>query len=309
MEFFDAHFHVWDITEGTGVHDGAILFAPDGLPLYDCAAYEGAVAPCAAVGFEHSGGVFVEAMSVCYPGTSASEHNARCVEEAKWALAMLETSSKHYVYIPSACLEDEGVAATLDTLRALSDKVHGIRQIVNSGPNWPRNGATGNLLLNEQWKKGYADLARVGFSFDLQLNPTQFAAAAALIAANPAVKVAINHLGTPTAACLSDPATAAVYWEGMTALAAAPHTAIKLSMLCYVDAAWDSNDVVKDAVHRIIELFGIERCMMASNLPPDGNDGWGVARLFPAAKALLQRYGDDGLAKLFALNARAFYGA
>ena len=309
MDFFDAHFHVWDITDGTGIHDGAILFAPDGAPLYDCAAYEAAVAACAAEGFEHSGGVFLEAMSVCYPGTSAPEHNARCVEEAKWALATLEASSKQYVYIPSACLEDENVGATLDALKALSDKVRGIRQIVNVDPNWPRNGETGDLLLNEQWKKGYADLARVGFSFDLQLNPPQFAAAAALIAANPSVKVAINHLGTPTAACLSDAATAAVFWEGMAALAAAPHTVIKLSMLCYVDAAWDTNDLVTDAVHRIIELFGIGRCMMASNLPPDGNDGWGVARLFPAAKTLLERYGDAGLAKLFALNARAFYGA
>ena len=67
-------------------------------------------------------------------------------------------------------------------------------------------------------------------------NPPQFAAAAALAAAHPGVRVAINHLGTPTLACLKDEATAAVYWSGMTAFAALPHVFVKLSMLQYTDA-------------------------------------------------------------------------
>ena len=305
--FFDSHFHVWDITAETGIHDKEILFAPNGAPLYDAAAYEAAVAPCAAAGFEHSGGVFVEAMSVCFPGTLSSDHNARCVAEAKWAMATLETSAKEYVYVPSACLEAEGVGATLDALKALGGKVRGIRQILNLDPSWPRNGALGDLLADEAWRRGYADLARVGFSFDMQLNPPQFAAAAALAAAHPGVRVAINHLGTPTLACLKDEATAAVYWSGMTAFAALPHVFVKLSMLQYTDASWDENAIVVDAVHRIVELFGIERCMMASNFPPDAHEGWDAARLFPASRKLAERYGDDGVAKLFAANARAFY--
>jgi 16S rRNA C967 or C1407 C5-methylase (RsmB/RsmF family) len=32
-----------------------------------------------------------------------------------------------------------------------------------------------------------------------------------------------------------------------------------------------------------------------------------AARLFPASRKLAERYGDDGVAKLFAANARAFY--
>ena len=38
-----------------------------------------------------------------------------------------------------------------------------------------------NLLLNPQWKKGFARLAHYGLSFDLQLNPHQFEDAAKVI--------------------------------------------------------------------------------------------------------------------------------
>jgi predicted TIM-barrel fold metal-dependent hydrolase len=37
----------------------------------------------------------------------------------------------------------------------------------------PRNGKLGDLLDNAAWQAGYAELASVGFSFDLQLNPPQ----------------------------------------------------------------------------------------------------------------------------------------
>ena len=58
--------------------------------------------------------------------------------------------------------------------------------------------------------------------------------------ADPKVPVIINHLGTPTLDDLKD--GGAVYWAGMKALAAAgDHVYIKISMLCYLDVAWDQN--------------------------------------------------------------------
>ena len=82
----------------------------------------------------------------------------------------------------------------------------------------------------------YALLEEHGLSFDLQCNPHQLVAAAALAAAHPRTKVVLNHLG-----CLRLEGTAQsvidekmrVWREGMAALAAQPHVCVKLSMLPY----------------------------------------------------------------------------
>jgi hypothetical protein len=41
MDFFDAHFHIWDLSEDTlSGHDASILFAPGGDPVYTVERYE-----------------------------------------------------------------------------------------------------------------------------------------------------------------------------------------------------------------------------------------------------------------------------
>jgi len=70
VEFFDPHLHVWDIS-AKGPHDGDILFKPHDNACYSVAQYEedlkeGMGKGCEQ-GFEHTGGVFLEAMSVCFP--------------------------------------------------------------------------------------------------------------------------------------------------------------------------------------------------------------------------------------------------
>ena len=53
----------------------------------------------------------------------------------------------------------------------------------------PPDTAPRNEALGAQWRAGYAKLEEVGFSFDMQLNPHQFAKAAALAKAHPGVPV------------------------------------------------------------------------------------------------------------------------
>lgn len=125
----------------------------------------------------------------------------------------------------------------------------------------PPDTAPRNEALGAQWRAGYAKLEEVGFSFDMQLNPHQFTKAAALAKAHPGVPVILNHMGTPTADDLG--AKADAYWEGMAALAALPHVAIKISMLVYVDKEWDKAAPVVEAVRRVIALFGDERVCFA----------------------------------------------
>ena len=90
-------------------------------------------------------------------------------------------------------------------------------------------------------------------------------------------------MGTPTLEDLTDPEKAKVYWDGLKALAdASENVYIKLSMLCYTDKAWDEKKVVTDAVHKVISIFGEDRCFFCSNYPPDLQDGWSADKLFKA---------------------------
>merc|ERR1711871_668656 len=114
--------------------------------------------------------------------------------------------------------------------------------------------------------------------------------------------VIINHLGCPTLEDLT--LTPDVYFDGMAALAACPNTFIKISMLCYTDGDWDKNDVVLDAVHRVISMFGPERCFFASNFPVDVKDGWPAERPFPAFLKLAAAYDSEARANLFSASAK-----
>ena len=60
-------------------------------------------------------------------------------------------------------------------------------------------------------------------------------------------------------------------------------------------------------MHRIIELFGPDRCMMASNFPVDHNSKWPADRLFPALLGLASRYDEQTQRKLFGGTALKVY--
>ncbi|MDE0026362.1 MAG: amidohydrolase family protein [Spirochaetaceae bacterium] len=288
MKLWDPHFHIWDVS--AGVDDAG----------YGLAGYERDVA---SDGFELIGGTFVEVMSARHAGVEGPAFADACAAEVDWVSRQLGGGRLPYVMVASAPLEQEGVQALLRQLEA-DDRVRGVRQIINHEPSWPRNGHLGNLLENDAWRQGYRLLAEHGLRFDLQLNPHQYAAAARLVAANPRVPVVIDHLGTPTLADLRGES----YWEGMRALADCAHTAIKLSMLPYVDPEWDANALVTESVLQVIDLFGVERCFFASNFPVDRKSGWPAARLFGAFARLVGEMPLADRQRLFAANAMRAYG-
>ena len=115
-------------------------------------------------------------------------------------------------------------------------------------------------------------------------------------------------MGTPKLEDLTND-NGKVYWEGIMALAAQSHTSIKLSMLCYTDKNWDKNPVVIDAVRRIIEIFGSERCIVASNHPADWFDDWTSPRNYAAFARIFDSFGFsiDQQRMLFGGNAKRIY--
>ena len=307
IEFWDPHFHIWDVRENTTTgQELAELFAPNGDPVYAIHSYE-KDCDTGDDDIEPLGGAWLEALSVCQVGKTGPEYIKDCLAEYKWAAQQVRKSSRNYVLVPTAPLEEPAVGGLLAEL-ASDPKVKGIRQIVNHQPDWPRNTHLGDLLDNPDWQRGYAELQKHKLSFDLQLNPHQFTKAAALIKRHPEIPVIINHLGSPTLEDLTEKSDQ--FRAGIESLAACENTAIKLSMLFYTAQDWDQHDVVMDAVWFVIDTFGEDRCFFATNYPVDIKFGWSGGRLFGAMRKLVEaRYGEAVLRKMFSGNATRIYRA
>lgn len=351
IRFFDPHFHVWDITptiepEGEddkttiSGHDGRLFFAPNGSNLYGRTEYEGDVvngnsnACCSSsedkptTTVVHEGGICIEANSVCFVDRPGSELTPKYRQELDWTLDQLEnndSSKKTYRFIACASLESPGIDSwlaeiTSKQLQQGGDMLCGIRQILNYQPSWPRNDSLGELLTDERWKRGFRLLAEQEpkLVFDLQLNPSQFEATLVVLRETPGARVVINHAGVPTLADLTNPDKRKVYWDGLGALAECPGVVgIKISMLCYTDPIhWDTNPVVVETVHRIIELFGFRRVAFASNAPVDGKGNseneetsWPISRVLAAFDAMTaSKYTEEERSWLFAEAAKKMYG-
>ena len=307
MEIWDPHFHLWDVSENTlSGHDSSQLFAPNDNPVYSLELYKQDMLS-AGSGFEHSGGAFIEAVSVCHIGVTGDEFASACLAETSWVSKQFSNSNNCYIIVSTAPLEDVNAGKILTQL-AENPLFRGIRQIINYEPSWPRNNQLGNLLCNPRWREGYAELKKHSLSYDFQLNPHQFRDAARLVEKHPETPVIIGHLGSPTLNDLTEKKE--VYWDGLKAFSDQEKTCIKISMLSYIDKNWDQNSLVQETVLRVIDLFGIDRCFFASNFPVENLFGWNADRLYKAFVSLIDHhFNHEDQQKLFADNAKKVYRA
>ena len=304
INFWDPHFHIWDITENTkSSHDFQQLFAPANKPIYSCYDYENDM-QYKDHSFQHTGGAFIEAMSVCHIDSFGSKYEDFCINETSWASNELKKSPKQYVLISSAPLESPNLNKILSKLSNYP-YVCGIRQILNHNPSWPRNSVMGDLLDNEKWKDGFGKLGNYNFSFELQLNPNQYQKALNIIKDYPDTKVIINHLGTPKLDDIQKSKN--LFWESMKKFSQYNNVFMKISMLSYIMKDWEDSEIVNEAVNRIIEIFGINNCFFASNFPVESNFGWDINRLLDAFKNIASNYNIDEKNKLFSTNAMSAY--
>lgn len=155
----------------------------------------------------------------------------------------------------------------LDAQRELSDRVCGVRQILNVHDD-PLFDYVGRDYVSEPgWRSNLRMLASRGLSFDLQIYPSQMAQAAALARECDDILFVLNHAGMYVDRQHLDGWRA--WRDGLRELAACDNVMIKLSGFGMLDHRW-TRDAVVPLVWEAIDAFGIERAMFASNFPVDG---------------------------------------
>ncbi len=188
------------------------------------------------------------------------------VGETRWLAEVFAASGFPHGIVAGGRLDDPAIEAVLEGHAAFTP-VRGIRHKPRAAtaPDRVEPGAPGSIG-DPAWRRGYALLEKYGLSFDLQTPWWHLGEAASLARDFPGTPIILNHTGLPgdrSAAGLAG------WREAMATLAACPNAAVKISGLGQPGQPWtvEANGPI---VRETIRIFGVERCMFASNFPVDG---------------------------------------
>ena len=226
--------------------------------------------------------------------------------ETDWLQAMADDGAQPHRGWPQGIvagtdLLDPSLDALLEA-HAARPNIRGIRQIVCWHEDPLKTYTDHDLLRDPAWVAGLGKLARHELSFDLQLYPSQMATAAIVASRLPDVPMIVNHAGLPTD---RDEAGMARWRTGLRQLAAQPQVSIKISGLGITDRAW-TIESLRPIVLECIEVFGVQRCMFASDFPVERVHG-SFDAFFSAFDAITADFNEAERDRLFAANAEAIY--
>lgn len=293
IPFVDAHIHLWDLARlrydwltppfsDAGPNGNVEAIARD----YGVADYRADLVRWNVVGAVH---------------VDAGAAAASALEETAWLDGLAEAEGLPTGFVAFAALNDPDVDTLLGR-QAAHSRVKGIRHIVNWHRDPNRTYGPVDLTVDPQWRKGYGLLAKHGLSFDLQCYPAQMPGLAGLIAAHPDIPVIVNHMGMPV---LDDADGLGDWRRGMKALAAIPHVAVKLSGMGFIRRDW-TRETIEPLVRETIDLFGVDRCLFASDAPTDKLFG-PIDRYMEAYHAITADFPEADRRALFAGNANRLY--
>ena len=220
------------------------------------------------------------------------------VGETRWLQGIIAETGFPHAIVAGARLDHPEVEAVLAGHAAFA-RVRGIRHKPRAAPapGQVQIGAPGSVG-DPAWRRGYALLAKYGLSFDLQTPWWHLPEAAELARNFPETLIVLNHTGLPA----DRSAEGLAGWRrAMAILAAAPNVALKISGLGQPGQPWtvESNGpIVRDA----LSIFGVDRCMFASNFPVDGLCA-DFNTIFAGFKAIVRHLSQAKQRKLFCTNA------
>jgi predicted TIM-barrel fold metal-dependent hydrolase len=181
--------------------------------------------------------------------------------------------------------------------------VRGIRSkpVTSLSPGNMTPGAPGTMQ-DEAWLRGFAELERHGFSWDLRVPYWHLHEAAAVARAFPGTQIVLNHTGFPWDRSEEGLAN---WRRAMEVIANEPNVHLKVSEFGLRDHPWNEESnrrIVRDA----ISIFGITRCMFATNFPVAGLRVE-YNTLVRAVKRMLSSYSAREQDRFFFGNAIDFY--
>ena len=294
MKIIDAHHHFWDLDAGR--HPWLVGDPEPGFFLGDYSAIRRTYLPedyrRDAAGFEIVATVHVEA---------EWERSAQ-VEETRWLTGLNAAHGLPNVIVGHVWLAAPNCEEILRGHMAYP-MFRGVRsKPVTSPTGDPASLPLSGTMRDPAWRAGLALLERFGLTYDLRVPYWHLHEAAEAIGPHGGLAVVLNHTGFPwdrSAAGL------AAWRDAMRAVAALPNVHVKLSELGLRDAPWTvqgNRGVVREAV----EIFGVDRCIWASNFPVAGLRIGYREQLEGMLEILGDLPGPD-IDRVFRQNAAAFY--
>jgi len=221
--------------------------------------------------------------------------------ETRWLQHVADAHGFPHGIIGYADLRKADVGDLLDEHMSYAN-FRGIRQSMNYHPDAAKTYLPEpEISRTPEWRRGFAELARRGLSFDLQLYYWQMEEFLELANDYPDVQIILNHAGMQIDGISHfDP-----WRKAMHRLAQAPNVACKISGLGMGDWHWTTQSI-RPYVEEAIAAFGIERCMFASNFPVDKLFG-SYDNILDAFKTITAAYSGTERRALFHDNAARFY--
>lgn len=187
------------------------------------------------------------------------------VGESRWIQSVFEKYGFPHAHVAQAWMDADDVESVL--------KAQAEIPIVKSVRHKPRSADSADAVVpgikgsmgDPEWREGYSLLESMGLHFDLQTPWWHLFEAAELAGDYPETLMILNHTGLPA----DRSAKGIEGWRSaMKNLAQLANVAVKISGLGLPNKRWSCEDNVP-IIRETIEIFGIDRCMFASNFPVD----------------------------------------
>ncbi len=234
----------------------------------------------------------------------AEHDDDKPVNETAWLQNLANTHSSN---LPSAIVayadfSKNNISEVLDAHQEYNN-TRGIRQILSYNKEEPKySHASEDFMKNSVWIENFKNIRNRNLSFDIQIYKHQMQDAVDLATKYDDVLFILNHTGEP---CCQTEEYIHSWKENMKKLASCENIVAKISGLGMFDPQW-TIDSTRIFVEKTIQIFGVERCMFASNFPVDKifntfDNYWN------SFKEITKDYSENDRKLLFSSNAEKYY--
>jgi len=224
------------------------------------------------------------------------------VGETAWLQAMADKHGFPHGIVAFADFTSDDIEKTLAEHSQFTN-VRGIRQILNWHENPYLSGCAKDYANMSIWQRNFGLLAKYNLSFDAQIYPSQMDTIIKLAKLYPDIQIVLNHAGMPL---FKHKVTNFEVWKNnLKQLALFSNITIKISGFGMFDHNW-TVEKIKPLILTTIDIFGIERCMFASNFPVDTLYS-NLDKSYDACKNIMEKFSVTEKQKFFYDNAERIY--